>query len=252
MWTLCTQCRTVPNVARYREIAEDLRRRLSEGEWEPGQRIASITQLQGEYGGPGLNVIRDAESVLIGDGILRADHGVGVFVVALPAADAGATVEGLGEELERISRAATRAVTLWRQQQEPDGDDAVGVAPSSVRRWAWMTSVQCPTCDLHTVSSRGWIDPDETDAAELDEDRCREQGHPVTHYYGPDPDADQQAAAAVEQWWERHAHAMEAARLLAPAGPGSARDAHWHAHQVRELTTQMPDELSYRVHVTAG
>lgn len=71
----------------------------------------------------------------------------------------------------------------------------------------------------------------------------------MKRYYGPDAGADRQAAAAVERWRERLAHAEETARLLA-AGTAATRTARWHARQVLELTAHMPDELSYRIDVT--
>lgn len=246
-------------MARYKAIAEDLRQRLGDGEWEPGQQIPSLLELRGQYGGPSFNVIRDAESVLIEEGLLRAEHGVGVFVVALPGRVPGREAAELGEELERIQQAATRAAALWRQQQDSTGasgdasdDPAAGGEAPEVRRWGWMTGVECVTCDLRIGSSRGWVDPDEPDAVDEELARCREKEHPVTLYHGPDRDADPEAAAAVERWWERLAHVQEAARLLTADSPGSAAAARWHARQVHELTEQMPDELSYRVHVTTA
>jgi DNA-binding transcriptional regulator YhcF (GntR family) len=250
-----TQWDSAGGTARYKGIADDLRRRLGDGEWEPGQQIPSLVELQGQYGGPSFNVIRDAESVLIAEGLLRADHGVGVFVVALPGRVPGQEAAELGRELERIQQAATRAAALWRQHQDSagaSGDPAGGGETPEVRRWGWMTGVDCPTCDLRMGSSRGWVDPDEPDPADEELARCRENEHPVRLYHGPDGDADQEAAAAVERWWERFAHAQEAARLLAAGSPGSAAAARWHARQVHELIEQMPDELAYRVHVTTA
>lgn len=233
-------------MARYKEIAVDLRRRLDAGEWRVGEQIASISQLQAEYDGPGLNVVRDAQSMLIGEGRLRAQQGVGVFVVAPPSPIPGAEGDGIGEELERIRQAATRAALLLQQQS---AEDAVAV-PEYARQWAWMTGVDCDECDLRAGSSRGWGDPDEHESVGQDEDRCQQRGHLMKRYYGPDPDADPQAAAAVERWRERLAHAEETARLLAAGTPASTRTARWHARQVLELTAKMPDELSYRIHVT--
>lgn len=74
----------------------------------------------------------------------------------------------------------------------------------------------------------------------------------MTLFYGPDRDADSEAAAAIERWWERFAHAQEAARLLATGGPASTAAARRHAQQVADLTAQMPDDLAYRVHVSSS
>jgi DNA-binding GntR family transcriptional regulator len=78
---------------RYKNIADDLRRRIALGDWEVGQKIPSIAELMGIYDVPSnLNMIRHAQSVLIGEGLLRAEQGRGVFVIAAPgAADVGRT-----------------------------------------------------------------------------------------------------------------------------------------------------------------
>jgi DNA-binding GntR family transcriptional regulator len=70
---------------RYRQIADDLRRRLSSGEFPVGAKLLPIIELQEEYGCPNnLNMIRHAQSVLIEEGLIEPRQGRGTFVIALP------------------------------------------------------------------------------------------------------------------------------------------------------------------------
>jgi DNA-binding GntR family transcriptional regulator len=81
---------------RYQTIANDLRRRIADGEWEEGQKISSIVQLMGDYEvDRNHNLIRHAQSVLIDEGLLRAEQGRGVFVAARPGKDIVTRTEAL-------------------------------------------------------------------------------------------------------------------------------------------------------------
>ena len=69
-------------MARYREIADDLRRRIKEGEFPVGAKLPGITALQEDYVVPGLNTVRAAQQLLVEEGMLEIKHGVGAFVVS--------------------------------------------------------------------------------------------------------------------------------------------------------------------------
>ncbi len=69
-------------MARYREIADDLRQRIRAGEFPVGSRLPGISTLQETYDVPGLNTIRAAQQLLVDDGMLAIRQGVGAFVVA--------------------------------------------------------------------------------------------------------------------------------------------------------------------------
>jgi DNA-binding GntR family transcriptional regulator len=71
-------------IPRYREIADDLRRRLAEGEWPVGTALPGISALQEEYEVDGLNTIRQAQAILREEGLIAPEQGRGTFVVALP------------------------------------------------------------------------------------------------------------------------------------------------------------------------
>lgn len=69
-------------MARYREIYEDLRRRVLSGEFVIGERLPSIGDLQAHYEVPGLNTIRQAQRLLVDDGLVETRQGVGAFVIS--------------------------------------------------------------------------------------------------------------------------------------------------------------------------
>lgn len=69
-------------MARYREIYEDLRRRVVSGEFPVGERLPSIADLQQHYDVPGLNTIRQAQQLLVDDGLVETRQGVGAFVIS--------------------------------------------------------------------------------------------------------------------------------------------------------------------------
>lgn len=69
-------------MARYHEIADDLRRRIQAGEFQVGSKLPGISALQGEYGVPGLNTIRAAQQLLVEEGMLATRQGVGAFVTS--------------------------------------------------------------------------------------------------------------------------------------------------------------------------
>ena len=68
-------------MARYREIAADLTTRIAAGEFAPGDRLLPITVLMQHYRVPGLNTIRQAQQLLVDDGLVQTSQGVGSFVL---------------------------------------------------------------------------------------------------------------------------------------------------------------------------
>lgn len=88
---------------RYRQIADDLRRRLADGEFGPvGSRIPPIIELQKEYDCENnLNMIRHAQSVLIDEGLIEPRQGQGTFIIGLPLRqDNNAALAEAAEELK--------------------------------------------------------------------------------------------------------------------------------------------------------
>lgn len=69
-------------MARYREIADDLRTKIKTGVYPVGGKLPSISDLQGEYAVSSLNTIRAAQQILVDEGMLDTRQGVGAFVTA--------------------------------------------------------------------------------------------------------------------------------------------------------------------------
>jgi DNA-binding GntR family transcriptional regulator len=68
-------------MARYRDIAADLQARIVGGEFAPGDQLPPITALMEHYRVPGLNTIRQAQQLLVDDGLVETRQGVGSFVL---------------------------------------------------------------------------------------------------------------------------------------------------------------------------
>ncbi|OXM70765.1 MULTISPECIES: GntR family transcriptional regulator [Amycolatopsis] len=66
-------------VAVYRQIAHALREKIGGGEYEPGSKLPSETQLVEQYD-VSRRTVREAMRLLAADGLVTIKHGVGVFV----------------------------------------------------------------------------------------------------------------------------------------------------------------------------
>jgi DNA-binding GntR family transcriptional regulator len=99
------------DVAKYRDVAGDLRRRIADGEFPVGSQIPGITALQEHYDAS-LGTVRAAQEILRNEGLLRTAQGEGSFVLALPEA---APVDVLGK-----LRAAQAAITAAIEALEND------------------------------------------------------------------------------------------------------------------------------------
>lgn len=77
------------SVPRYRQIADDLRARITAGDYAVGDRLPSLLALQREFDVPGINTVRHALQVLAEQGLVRTDRGRGTFVTAAEYPGAG-------------------------------------------------------------------------------------------------------------------------------------------------------------------
>ncbi|MFF8896081.1 GntR family transcriptional regulator [Streptomyces lydicus] len=71
----------MPEQPPYLRIADELRRRIAEHEWAPGDRLPSRAQI-GQECGVGENVVRRAQELLISQGVLEGRAGSGTYVAA--------------------------------------------------------------------------------------------------------------------------------------------------------------------------
>ncbi|MFF0729714.1 GntR family transcriptional regulator [Streptomyces sp. NPDC004134] len=69
----------MPEQPPYLRIADLLRRRISDGEWPPGERLPSRARLAADYG-VGDAVVRRAQELLISQGLLEGRAGSGTYV----------------------------------------------------------------------------------------------------------------------------------------------------------------------------
>ena len=93
---------------RYRAIAEELRERIDRGLYPVGSKLPSIAALMKEFDVKGLNTIRDAQQMLVNEGLLRSEQGVGVWVIA-KTAEPTTTLQIL-DDLRRAQSALGRAI----------------------------------------------------------------------------------------------------------------------------------------------
>jgi len=118
------------STARYRSIAEDLRHRIQAGEFPPGQQLPSISTLQDHYSVPGLNTIRQAQQLLVEDGLIETRQGVGAFVLRTEPAPRPVDVVA---ELKAARAALTRAITVLERQQSTEPTAATNQVPVSAQ-----------------------------------------------------------------------------------------------------------------------
>lgn len=103
--------------ARYRAIADTIRERINSGIYPVESTLPSIGKLKDEFGVAGVNTVRDAQSLLVSEGLLRPEQGVGVWVVAQSAAPSPRS--RILEDLRRAHAALARAIDYL--EREPDG-----------------------------------------------------------------------------------------------------------------------------------
>lgn len=94
-------------MAKYRDIYEDLFDRITAGEFPIGTQLPSIAELQEHYDVSGLNTVRQAQQMLVADGLIETRQGVGAFVISLQAHPRQVDVAA---ELRRARTAIDRAL----------------------------------------------------------------------------------------------------------------------------------------------
>jgi DNA-binding GntR family transcriptional regulator len=70
-------------VHRYRQVIDDLTRRIEDGEWPPGARLPSETELTEEYG-VSRSTVRKAKDILAERGLIEIRQGLGTYVAQPP------------------------------------------------------------------------------------------------------------------------------------------------------------------------
>lgn len=87
----------------YKQVADDLRRKIASGELAIGDEIPSTTRLAEQHG-VSIGVVRTAVRLLQQEGLLRGQPGKGVYVRATPetAAEEAAALKSVGEQLAEL------------------------------------------------------------------------------------------------------------------------------------------------------
>lgn len=158
-------------MARYHEIAADLRARIKAGEWAVGEKLPGISALQEHYEvEKSLGTIRRAQQLLVADGMLRTEQGVGAFVIATEpvrvVTDLAATLteaQGLlADALAAVHRKGNVTFDL-------SDDDRFYVLDQALREFAERArfDAQEETVD-NTDSHRRWAEIAEQMRAEID------------------------------------------------------------------------------------
>ncbi|MEO6628804.1 MAG: GntR family transcriptional regulator, partial [Aquihabitans sp.] len=107
---------------RYRDIAEELRSRVTAGEFSAGRMLPSESELAGHYSASRVT-IRKALEVLRGDGLVDARQGFGWFVADEPVRQPLARLATIEAQLEADGRQSERRIL----------DFAFVAAPAAIR-----------------------------------------------------------------------------------------------------------------------
>lgn len=107
---------------RYKEVADDLRRRLAKGEFPVDSLLPGISALQDDYEVRGLNTIRQAQAILQEEGLIEPVQGKGTFVIALPgpAGDLDAVRKDADELKELLEEAQSVLARIVRRLGPPE------------------------------------------------------------------------------------------------------------------------------------
>lgn len=223
-------------VARYREVATDLRARLMRGEWPVGAQLPTIAQLQAEYDVRALNTIRSAQAILVDEGLVETVAGRGVFVRQIPAADAAVQVRELLEAIRDQAGVALAAVA-----RRPVAARLDTPQQPATEAWGYMQLWECRTCGASGGTTRGWVPVEDYYDAQFDHGgHDAEDDHDLLVSYGSHSD-DQAAAWARERWWEHRAYLERASERLLEGDAAGASDAAARAQRVQHETPAIED-----------
>lgn len=89
--------------AEYVQLYRQMRSKIGTGQWAVGQQVPSLAELKREFGGSSATTIRNAQQMLVDEGMLRIEPGRGAFVTAREASggiDVAAVLEQARAHLE--------------------------------------------------------------------------------------------------------------------------------------------------------
>lgn len=106
-------------MAKYVDIANDLRERIRAGEYPVGSALPGLTDLKERYNAS-LNTVRGAQDILRSEGLLRIAQGEGAFVIEKPQWSPADILTSLREARATLDAAIT---ALERQDHPEEGTD---------------------------------------------------------------------------------------------------------------------------------
>jgi GntR family transcriptional regulator len=147
--------------ARYQQIADELREAIRQGVYKPGERLPSHPELANQYG-VSRTLAKQATDILVAEGLVRAEQGRGVEVLAAPVAKRVRTIDrdyrsdtrrssfadelrkaGLEPRTKLVRRAAIKPPGRIAEHLGIDGAEEVVVRER--RMWAGDKPVQIAT-----------------------------------------------------------------------------------------------------------
>ncbi|MFI6870873.1 GntR family transcriptional regulator [Nocardia sp. NPDC050406] len=144
----------VPPPTIWREIADDLRKRVEDGEWEPGQRIPAVRELMAHYETPSQNAVVRAISTLTSEGLLWSDpnaprRGVRVAertqLIRRGARRYQRNPEGLAPNMDEAAAGGWQDKVEAERWREPASEDIAARLniqpgqPVTVGQYVWLT-----------------------------------------------------------------------------------------------------------------
>jgi GntR family transcriptional repressor for pyruvate dehydrogenase complex len=135
-----------PSASRLENLTRDLTTRIVSGEYSPGERLPTETQLQEKWG-VSRSVVREAMKVLASQGLVRIEQGRGTFVsdsdstplttqitLALRRPRAGSTpaMEGVGEWAALLDVRRVLEVAVAERAAQQAGEDDFAAMQSAI------------------------------------------------------------------------------------------------------------------------
>lgn len=91
-------------MAKYRDIAENLRTRIADGEFPVGSRLPGLPDLVTHYG-VAVNTVRAAQEILREEGLLRISQGDPTTVIKTPNVNRATLLDRMREARDALDQA---------------------------------------------------------------------------------------------------------------------------------------------------
>lgn len=128
-------------MAQYHDIADQLRKRIQSGEFDIGDKLPSISEIQKAYSVHSLNTVRAAQQKLAEEGLIETRQGAGAFVIgteSLKAVDVHGELTALHDRMTTVLAAldSQRHHSITINLDDPGEDDLYFVLTDALGEWA--------------------------------------------------------------------------------------------------------------------